>query len=408
MPRPEFPPPGSCGRRRFLASAAAWMLAPLLLNCRQARAGAPAAQEGRQGPLFVADFRSAGMTDRQVLERAFRAWTERGSGTLNLEPGRVYDLGSHGDGTTVFTIFGVERAVLAGNGATLRIHSNVHEYYSLLYLVHYRDFRIENLSCLDTGYDGTAQGGAKFIVIDAGQRESVDLTLDNVAGEALVSFINIQGLPGGPRVRGVRIMPNCRATRVFYALTCQNNGDDITGGFSTFDCARSYFPYGVNHHDLQIRIHHRGADFGPVAETAVLIKSYGPPTSNIRLDAAFSGVLASGKFCVVLEHQHDPAGAPSIIEDIDLRITVEPGTIDPNGVRRLALRSWAGTTEEIGRTRNIWRRIRLGGNMRGRGATAIYSRASPIVAGDITIVRGTIGIEQGDISAPGFLVGREN
>jgi hypothetical protein len=406
MPQLGSAPADSIGRRRFLATLAAWMLPPLLLNCRQAPAGA--AQRGRDpSALYAADFREGAMSDRQVLERAFRAWTERGGGTLHLEPERVYDLGLQRDGSNVFVVFGLQDALLAGHGATLRIHSDVREYFNLLYLAHYRNFRIENLSCLDTGYRDIAQEGARFIVLDATERESVDLTLDNVAGEGLVHFICVQGVPNGPRVRGIRIMPNCRATRVFYALNCQNNGDDVSGGFSTFNCARSYFPYGVSRHDLKIHIDHRGPDLGPLAETAVLIKCYGPTTSNIRVDATFSGVLASTTCCARLEHQHDPAAPPSIIEDVDLRITIEPGTADPNGVQRLGLRSFAGDTEETGRTRNVWRHIRFGGDMGPGHALAIYSRASPIEPADITIARGTIGAEQANISAPGFRIRRE-
>jgi hypothetical protein len=383
------------------------MLPPFLLDCRQAAAG-DVSQGNIPEVLHVADFRSEGMNDRQVLERAFRAWTQRGGGTLHLERDRVYDLGSQRDGSNVFVIFGLRDAILAGNGATLRIHSDVHEYFNLLYLAHYQNFRIENLSCLDTGYGGTYQAGGKFIVLDAGERESLGLTLDNVAGEGLVSFVHVQGIAGGPRVRGIRIMPNCTATRVFYGLTCLNNGDDVSGGFSTFNCARSYFPYGVNGHDLDIKINHRGAAYGPIAETSVLIKSYGPPTSDIRLDVTFSGVIASTRFCVLLEHQHGPGTPASIIEDVDLRITVAPGTDDPNGVQRLALRSYAGDAEEVGRSGNIWRRIRLGGDLGRGGALAVYSRVVPVVAGDITIARGTVGAGPGEVSAPGFQIRREN
>jgi hypothetical protein len=283
----------------------------------------------------------------------------------------------------------------------------VHEYFNLLSLAHYRNLRIENLNCLDTGYHGIYQEGGKFIVLDAADRDSVDLTLDNVAGEGLVSFIQAQGLPGSPRVRGIRIMPNCRATRVFYVLNCQDNGDDVSGGFSTFNCARSYFPSGVTGHDLTVRIHHQGAGFGPIAETAVPIKSYGRPTSGIRLDVTFSGVLASVGACVTLEHQHDPAGPPSVIEDVDLRITIEPGTADPLNIPRLILRSYLpDRSQQIGRTTNIWRRITVGGDLRPGAGPAIYSRVDPVEAAELTIARGTLGADSRNISAPGFRIRR--
>ena len=402
---PESPAPGPIGRRRFLRTAAAWALPPLLLNCRQAPAGA-AQSAPAPGVLHAADFRQGALNDLQVLQRAFQAWTARGGGTLHLERGRVYDLGHKRDGSNVFVVFGLHDAVLAGNGATLKIHSDVRGDFNMLYLAHYRNLRIENLSCLDTGYRDLPEGG-KFIVLDAGERDSVDITLDNVAGEGLISFIHAQGLPGGPRVRGIRIMPNCRATRVFYALACLENGDDLSGGLSTFNCARSYFPYGVTNHDLTLRIHHQGRGLGPTAETAIPIKTYGRTTSRIRLDVTFSGVLASNGAAVTLEHQHDPAGPPSVIEDVDLRITIAPGSTDPWDVPRLILRSYRpDRTEQVGRTTNIFRRITVSGNLRPGGSPTIFSRINPVEAAELTIARGTLGAEPGNISAPGFRIRR--
>jgi hypothetical protein len=395
----------SLDRRRFLAIATAGVPVLALLSCRRnsAKAAAPAI-----ATLRAADFRRPGSTDRQVLEQAFAAWRQRG-GRLELEQGHVYDLGTKRDGTNVFELFWLVDATLAGNGATLRIQTEGRIVYNLLYLAYYRNLRIENLRAVDTGFDGTFVQGAKFIVLDTGQRDSVGLTLDNVVGERLVSFIQAQGPPGQARVRGIRIGGNCRAINVFYALNCEDQGDDVRGSFSTINCGRSYFPYGVSGHDLAIQIHHDGAGHGPAAETAVLIKSYGRTTSGIRVDARFSGVLASGGSCVSLEHQHDRRAPPSVIEDVDLRINVEPGTADPNNCHRLVLRSYdPDGILQAGQTRNIWRRITVGGNLRPGRAAAIFSQALPLTPIDLTIAAGTIGAEAGDVSAPGVTLRRLN
>lgn len=381
-------------------------MASLICGCRQT---ARATQEPpASNPIHAGSFRAPGLSDRQVLTLAFAAWIRRGSGVLELERDHVYDLGVQRDGSNVFVVFGLRNAVLAGNGATLRINSQVNAPFNLLYLARYAGLRIENLNCLDTGYRGSYNAGAKFIVLDAAVNDSVDLTLDNVAGEGLVSFIHVQASPNGPRVRGIRIMPNCRATRVFYALNCVDSGDDVSGGFSTFNCARSYFPYGVQRHNLRIRIDHRGPRFGPTAEAAVLIKSYGRPTRDIRVDLTFSGVLAANGACVALEHQHDRASA-SVIEDVDIRIVIAPGTQDPFNIARLALRSFRpDATLETGSTRNVWRRIRVSGDLGPGRSPAISSRSLPAEVGEITIARGTVGAEGGNILAPGFRIRREN
>lgn len=396
---------GAIGRRRFLA-ASAGILPAALLGCGRE----PAAAQPPSEPLHAAAFRARGLSDRQVLERAFTAWVARGGGTLHLERDHVYDLGFQDDGSNVFVVFGLVDAVLAGNGATLRVHSRLRgQYFNLLYLAHYRNLRIENLRCLDTGYLGWFTEGAKFIVLDAGERDSVNLTLDNVAGEGLVSFVHIQGLPQGPRVRGVRIMPNCRATRVFYVLACLDNGDDVTGGYSTFNCARSYFPSGVTGHNLVVRIDHQGASHGPTAETAIPIKSYGRPTSGIRLDVTFSGVLASTGSCVTMEHQHAPSAPPSVIENVDLRIDIAPGTADPGNIPRLVLRSYLPDNSlQRGPTNNIWRRIRLSGNLRPGAGPTIVANVEPEEIADISIAPGTIGADARFLAAPGFRIRRSN
>jgi hypothetical protein len=138
------------------------------------------------------------------------------------------------------------------------------------------------------------------------------------------------------------------------------------------------------------------------------IKSYGRPTSNLRVDVTFAGVLVPNGSLTTLEHQHDPSAGPSVIEDIDLRISIAPGTVDPYRVPRVTLRSYLlDNSLENGPTINIWRRIRLSGDLGPRGAPTIVSRVLPRTPVDITIARGTIGAEPGNITAPGFRFRRE-
>lgn len=395
MQRPAFP---RIGRRTFLAGAAACAVPALLLTAR--RTSADAVQRA-PGALYVADFRERGLADREVLTRAFRAWAGRG-GTLHLEPGRMYDLGHQEAGDIVFDISGLTDATLAGNGATLMIDTAASHIYNLLFFTHFRNLRIENLQAVDTGFSNIHSAGANFIVVDAARTGSENLTLDNVRGERLVSFLQIQGPEGAPRVRGIHIVPNCRASHVFYVLACINQGDDVTGGYSTVNCGRSYFPYGVARHNLRIRVHGDAGVFAPEAETSVLIKSYHRPTSDIRLDVTFSGALRSPT-CVALENQPLPNKPPSVIEDVDLRITVEPGFTDRFDGHRLVMRTFhADNTQWIGRTAGTWRRIRLGGNLRpGRGA-AVFSQVIPQAASSIAIAPGTVGADARNLSAPGF------
>jgi hypothetical protein len=98
-----------------------------------------------------------------------------------------------------------------------------------------------------------------------------------------------------------------------------------------------------------------------------------------------------------------------VIEDIDLRITIAPGTRDPYQIPRVILRSYLlDNSLERGPTVNIWRRIRLSGDLRSNGAPTIVSRILPTAPADIIIARGTIGAEPRDIDARGFIIRRES
>lgn len=399
------------GRSRSVQMSRRSLLAGLTASLVAALGDTACAMQRSPGTTYAADFRAFGLNDRQVLQAAFRAWVARG-GDLELEADRVYDLGSQSTDDNVFVLFGMRDAVLRGNGATLRIRTAADISYNLLYLAYYRNLRIENLRAMDAGYRDSWVRGAKFIVLDTGDRDSVNITLDNVAGERLLSFVQVQGPPGSARVRGVRIEPNCRATRVFYALNCQNQGDDISGGFTAVNCGRAYFPYGVARHDLAIRVHHDGRAVAASAESCVLIKSYGPPTSGIRLDLSFTGSLPwrgeeDGRerpgSCVALEHQHDPQMGPSVIQDVELAIDIAAGTLDPYGAHRIVFRSYSQDgREESGTTANVWRNIVVAGNLRPGASPAIFSRVRPAIASEVVIAPGTIGADASSVRAPGF------
>lgn len=390
-------------RRQFLIGAGCALASPLF-GLRTAFA--------QTSPLIEAEsFRLRGMSDLETLTRAFRAWDQRGTGTLALEPGRIYDLGAKRDARNIFPLSRLANAILAGNGATIRIHTLGNVIYDLFQFSNYRNIRIENLHGTDTGYRDDMQG-AKFIVLAPGHSGSRGVVLDNVSAERLPCMIRAEG-PPARRVSGIHIVPNCRAERVYKPFSCENQGDNVTGGYSTNNCRRSYFPYGVSDHDLDIRIHHDNPRGGLGAETCALIKTYGRATRNISVRLDFSGVLPwaarNGRTgvpgsCVTLEHEHSPRQGPSLIENIDLTINIDPRAADPFGAHRVALRSYDQNLREEIRTANVWRNIRIAGDLRPGRNAAIFSRAQPNVPGDLRIPSSLLQRIGGSIEAPGFAI----
>jgi hypothetical protein len=390
-------------RRSLVIGGAAAAVLPLALVSSRWQGAAGA---GQASLIEAAAFRSGAMSDLDVLRRAFAAWTQAG-GTLRLEPGHVYDLGVKRGDEPVFVLAGLTGATLDGNGATLRIRTVGDHLYPLLSLYGYRDLVIQNLHGEDLGYaDGLS--GTKFIRIEPGPRDSLNLRLVGVTARRVVSFVEVQGPPEPFRVRGIHFEGGCRAERAYYGLCCLNQGDEATGAFSTVDCRRSYFPYGVTGHDLRIAVSHGSLEQAPAAESCALIKSYGRPTTAIRLAIAFSGALPwvaienAGPVpgsCVTLEHEPED-GRPSLIADVDLTIDVAAGTADPYGVHRVMLRSRRpGGAVETGRTRNVWRNVAIRGNLRPGRAPAIFSVAQP-EAGELRVASAS----RATISAPGFRI----
>jgi hypothetical protein len=163
------------------------------------------------------------------------------------------------------------------------------------------------------------------------------------------------------------------ARNCYYGLSFQENGDDLAGDLTTINCRRSYFPYGVRRHNLQLEVRHNGA--GPGADACILIKRYGRDTGDITVRAHFSGVLA---WRSLVNLSQDPSGGQTgTIDNIDIRLDVNPTVSDPYGAARLAISAYRGG-REVADSPDIWRNVRLSGCM-GRSAEApvVYRTRAP-------------------------------
>lgn len=361
-----------CDRRAFICFAA---LATLGCDAR--------ATESDAAPgLLVSHFRRALLSDYEVLAAAFDAWAKVG-GTLQLERAHIYQLGARAKHKDWFVLDNVENAVLDGNGATFKVHSAPGSASSILRLSNCRNVRVRNLAAMDTGFRNE-QSGARFLALSAGSRSSGPFVFENLKGFRLLTFLHADGPAAPHRVEGISLEKNCAALQCYYAINFQDQGDGLRGQLTATNCRRAYFPYGVSNHNLSIAVHHDGLSVAPSAESAVLIKSYGRPTRNMRLRVAFSGVLAwvavneklTPGSCVTLEHQSQ-SGQPGVIENVSVFIDIASGTSDPFSVHRFTMRSYSAAGIPEVRTNNIWRNIHIGGNLRPGRAAAITLASVP-------------------------------
>lgn len=373
---PDWPALGTLSRRAFMGA-----LPLATIGCS---ADASDTRVGRSR-IRAAEFRTFGRSDFDVLQAAFTAWRRNGGGVLELEPGHSYQLGMTFTSGDALAVESLDGGNLEGNGATLETHSVGTIVCSLIRFSNCRNITVRNLAGRDRGYSGQASG-ARLFALSAGSRDSGPFRFENVRAEQLLTMFHADGPPAPYRVRGIQMAGECHAIDCYYGINFQDQGDGLTGRLVTINCRRSYFPYGVSDHDLSVVVHHDSLDVAPGAESCVLIKRYNRDTRNITLDISFSGVLAWAAIsdtiripgsCVTLEHQHDPANGPSIIENVAVTFNVISGTRDPYHVHRVVLRSLRADGSEEKVTRNIWRNISIAGELRPGPAPAIVATSIP-------------------------------
>jgi len=125
---------------------------------------------------------------------------------------------------------------------------------------------------------------------------------------------------------------NCRLSNVYIGLR-QENGDNVTAtNFRTNRFVRSYFPYGVNNHNVSY-MSYNGDVF-----TDCLIKAYKNDTTNINVKAVIIG-NTSTDYHVAIETQHDPSTQPIPAKLQNIVVNIDD-TQCPSGSSSLRFGYW--------------------------------------------------------------------
>lgn len=363
--------------------------------------------------LHAEDYRLSGYSDLETLQDAFAAWLAQG-GELHLAANGVYDLGDQsGGGDVLPQLVNFHNAILCGNGATIRINTD-EDAYSVFYMWGIQRLRFKDLTIEDAGFDRTSHtfGATVFDIDGATEAESRDVSFENVHVDGALIFLRTAGgshvvdevtVPW-PRIDGIYIAPSCSIRNCFYGLSCQNNGDNITGGFTAKDVGRAYFPYGVSDHDLAIDI--ENTTNHPDVETCCLIKRYSLDTRNIRARLVFRGSFhlspegtTPGCFVKLEMQPHEDDVLPARIDNIDLTIELDEGVTNVNQAHVLGFRSYRDsgsrttptTTEETSTTDNVWSNVRLDGTFRNTSDQNVMAYVSPTTPCLVSLAPGLTG-----------------
>jgi hypothetical protein len=358
--------------------------------------------------LHAEDYRLSGYSDLETLQDAFAAWLAQG-GELHLAANGVYDLGDRTTpGDVLPPLVNFHNAILCGNGATIRINTDDTVTYSIFYMWGVQQLRFKDLTIEDTGFvrDSGTVGASIFDIDGATPALSRHISFENVHVDGALVFLRLQGhtyvdgeeeVQEAPRIDGIHISPNCSIRNCFYGLSCQENGDNITGGFTAKDVGRAYFPYGVSDHDLTLDIEQTTEH--AAVETCCLIKRYARDTRNIRARIVFRGsyhLTAGGGSpppgCFVKLEMQPPEGTSGTIDNIDLTIELDENIVNTNQAHVLGFRSYLHNgTEETSTTDNIWSNIRLDGTFRNTSAQNVKAYVNPTTRCLVSLAPGLTG-----------------
>jgi hypothetical protein len=296
---------------------------------------------------------------REAVERA----ADRGRPTTILFPRGEYFLGTARESILV----SAERLTglrLVGEGATITCRS-LSGSSTMVELVGCREAAIEGISFKDHGLDREADwlGAAAIRLSNAGTIGCENVSISGCTFDSVLAAIVCRRTEDNLRIRtrGIRL-DRLTVRRSYYGLSFQDNGDHVIGRNLRFDdVKRSYFPFGVSDHDVEIDTANNATGY-----TDVLIKCYHADTQRIRA-AVKCRAKRGGDAIVALDQQHEQGRG--LIRDIDLRLDIDDVDCRLETVVLIRSLDQKGNTEK--RTRNRWDNIGLDGTVRACASTKL-------------------------------------
>ena len=292
---------------------------------------------------------------RQVREALRRAGESINGATVFFPPGE-YFLGT-ADDAVLLSAEDLRDVRIVGDKATLTCRSFSGQ-STMLQLGGCRNVTVEGLTFRDHGLKRDVNWlGAAAIRLANLQRvgcegiEIRDCTFDSVL-TAVVCRRSEDNLR--LRTRNIKLT-NLSVRRSYYGFSFQDNGDNVVGrGLRCDDVKRSYFPFGVSNHDIELDTINNATGF-----TDVLIKCYHADTSRIKVAVRCRG-KRSGDAIVALDHQHEQGRGT--IRDINLKLDIDD--VDCRLDTVVLIRSFDPRATYEKKTGNRWDEIAIDGEVR--------------------------------------------
>ena len=361
-PNPAAPGMATLTRRRFIGALAAAV---------PAIAGAATRSST---PSKVIDVRTLGafgdgkLPDARQIREALRLARETVGGATVFFPPGDYFLGA-ADDAVLLDLEGARDVRIAGERATLTCRS-VNGQSTMLNLAGCRNITIEGLAFRDRGLNREINWlGAAAIRLSNGERSGCEnIVINNCTFDSVLAAVVCRRTENDLRVRTRNIrLSDLTVRRSYYGFSFQDNGDDVVGRrLRCDDVKRSYFPFGVANHDIELETINNATGF-----TDVLIKCYNGDTSRLSVKVKCRG-KRGGDAIVALDHQHQQGRGT--MRQIDIQLDVDDVDCKLDSV--VLIRSFDPKAKYEKQTQNRWEDIALDGDVRICGETKLIDIAT--------------------------------
>jgi hypothetical protein len=289
---------------------------------------------GADQVFSVLDFGATGdglTDDAPAIRATIAAAIAAGGGTIQFPPG-TYLLETFDPSSQVATYFELKNCEgLRFSGSQASLTSASHVRSSVFSVDGARRIEFEGFSVdgdfARHGSSITRDGFNVFSLVST-ERDSENIRIANVRVKDVHAFAAAMSDLSTPyRVRNVSI-ENCQILNGRYGLNFRNNGDNVTvRNFKTEGVIRSYFPYGVDCHDIEY------TSIGGDTFTDCLIKAYQRDTTNINVTVTvLDNTSEDAK--LTLESQHNPWTQSQAARLRNIRVHFDDtASIGPKSVR---------------------------------------------------------------------------
>jgi hypothetical protein len=290
--------------------------------------------------------------------------------TITFTHGRTYAVWPLGTGSTLFDLSSARGVTVEGNDALISAGSVSASILDVFDIKGAEGIIVRNLRLTQSYATLDANNGSRFFRIRQG---SSRILLENIQQTNGLYGIGVFGelTSDGPRSNCINAM-NCVFSNVFYPQNFQVSGDNyFARGIRAIGCGRSYFPYNVHSHDVELTSQH-GGQFDDC-----LLKVFCDPAlsynklEHIKLKYWSDGRFATasnqgvGQSLVSFDLQQNTAvSTPGQINDVQITVTHEPQA-SPTTDRLVIFRKFtsAGTADTTARG-HIISNIKISGSVR--------------------------------------------